>query len=271
MELRTMTRWIRVCILLAFMLVEFGCSSQRVNIRAGMAHEGARPGKILVAPLQWFHELEDTNFDSRFDAGNAVGFIHHKDGYIVPSDAGARVRSKTIAVSRESEFSSWLTDWHTRTLKKHFAGSYREPSAGTQVPFVPTPERIKRLGEVSETGKDNVNIPLINLSPNTFWKEGGELASNEGADVILVPVVVYFYAHNPGWFHGQTWGSSSGGRARIAWIAYRASDGGLAGWWDIEALFQEEEIRQPEQGVIEQIAQELLDRLTEGTQAGLNL
>lgn len=271
MGLRKMTPFVRVWFLFAVALVEVGCSGQRVNIRPGMPHEGSQPKKILVAPIQWLHQLEETEVDAQFDKGNSVGFIQHKGGYILPSNAGARVRSKAVIISRERDFSSWLNDWHKRTLKEYLAGRHMTPSGDVEVPPMPKPARINRLGEVSETGKDNVNIPLIRLSPETFWREGGELALKEGADVILVPVVIYFYAHNPGWFHGQPWGCSSGGRARIAWIAYRASDGELAGWWDVEALFQEDQIRQPEQGIIEQIAQELLDRLTEGTAEGLTL
>ena len=241
------------------LLVLPACSGNTRIVRHTPSTSVSLSGKVLVAEIQWLHALEETPQEQWFERGNAQGFIQHRGGLVEPTAPGERIRSKETSISRRAMFAELFSQWHRQQVQSVFGGRALSLDSPAQAEGMSAPERIRKFGDVSRTGNDNVNVPALHLKPVKSWSGAQQFADRAGA--VLVPIVPYYYAHNPGWFYGQEWGCSSGARARIMWVIYSTADGRLLTWWDVETGLQEEKVRQPEEGVIEQLAQEVLREL----------
>ena len=243
-------------------LVWTGCGAPSQLVRHQSPPIGDGLESVAVVELQMLHEMEATPQEQWFERGNAVGFIQHRGGYVEPSEAGSRVHSKETVITMNQRFREYLTAWHSTQVTRFSRESGVRATPASLLGTPPVVERSRTFGEVSESGTDNVNIPHLVFRPQQQW-DGAKAYRDEGNSAVLIPVTAYYYGHNPGWFYGQTWGCSSGARARLLWLLYDAETGALLGWWDLESLLQEEEIRQPEEGVIEQMAAEVLNELAD--------
>ena len=240
----------------------FGCSGNTQLVRHQTPLGSSGPESVAIADMQYLHVLEETPHDQWFERGNGVGFLQHRGGFIEPSEAGGRVHSKEVVLSMEERFKDYLEAWHQTQLNRLLREANVGVTGEVALAHPPELERTRLFGAVSESGTDNVNIPHMVFRPEMRWNEA-KAWKDKGHQSVLVPVVAYYYAHNPGWFYGQTWGCSSGARARLVWLLYDTSDGGLIGWWDLETFHQEEKVRQPEEGLIEQLAAKVLSDLEE--------
>jgi hypothetical protein len=120
----------------------------------------------------------------------------------------------------------------------------------------PAPRRRDLRGSGPLDGRDNQALPRFELSPAP-WPEA---PVPDGAVGLLVPVIVHYYAHNGGWFLGQTYGSARGARARVLW-ARHAPDGAVEAWGEHEVRVEEHGVFSPNRAQVQDLLIDAEERL----------
>lgn len=215
----------------------------------------AKPQRVALAPTQFYYDHYDVSPEGEemFETNMSVGFVKHIGGYVVKQgedDVGSYRRSREVKIKRHEKYRDEIADY----VHRAFAKSIRDDGLamvpldeGTLPEKAFRPEKHKRYAAPSKKGTDNVNAPYFDVKPKMAVAEMPEV----GADILLVPYVVYYYVHNRGWFIGQKWGAPAGARFRVMWGAYDTSNGQLLGWSDIDLKLVEEGKFFPNQSEIE--------------------
>lgn len=228
--------------LIVLMLV-VGCTPRNVRDVLGMAPDLAGDRVVILEPAL-LAELESAPDDmSRFRAGTWVGTIWFDGGYEIMAEEQNQVRSVNVALSGAESFTPQGRTWATKALSDaaQAAGWQVVPSeaAGWRVG---APTRTTIRGTVKHDGDDNLNLPRFDLAPGPITT-----AEGLGADAVIAPVLVHYYAHNAGWFVGQEKGSWAGARVRVLWSLHAADDGRVLGWGDVGTRGEQEKLASPNQ------------------------
>ena len=210
--------------------------------------------KVAVAPPQFLYQLQKVPSQEIFNKGVSVGFVRHRGGYVREKGVDAYYRSKHIKIEEPERLQKRVKGWTADAVDE--ALDLREiprvPMADFSPEIIPLPEQYRKFGEASEDGKDNVNNPYIYFRPAKVFK--GELpTSARDANAVLIPIVVYAYLHNAGWFIGQEWGCTAGARFRILWLLYSVKDRSLLRWADMDTRVLPNNIFHPDRPTGEKI------------------
>lgn len=257
-----------IFLLLALLLSMLtACAADPVRITTQQVHAW-QPSAIVLAPTQFLFALEGHGPDQMFEAGDAVGFITHKGGFMHQAGAGGYVRSKEVTIEQHAEYRARVTRWTQGRVGQALSAAKINwrPFENTTALTVPKPLRNELLAVESPDGKDDVNMPYLEFSPADRWGSPplASLVPPQGAseDAMLVPTVLYYYAHNSGWFLGQEWGCVAGARFRLLLALYRVRDGLLLSSQDLEARERIENVFNPDRTSIERALLALENKMT---------
>jgi len=227
-----------------------------------------QPSAIVLAPTQFLFALEGHGPEQMFEAGDTVGFTTHKGGFVHQPGAGGYVRSKEVIIEQHAEYRARVTRWTQNRIGRALSAAkinWRPLESATAL-TVPKPLRSELLAVESPDGKDDVNMPYVEFAPADRWGSPplSSLVPPQGAseDAVLVPTVLYYYAHNGGWFLGQEWGCVAGARFRLLLSLYRVRDGLLISSHDLEARERIENIFNPDRTAIERALLALESKMT---------
>ncbi len=191
-----------------------------------------RTSVIAVAEPVFLQDLQVPDEGDEIWAGSYVGNVLFSGGFhVVERDGGLENVSLSVEQSQQERYRTQVQDVVSQCV---FDGMGREGrdwvAADLDVqPPIPTRRNVRGTDKID--GRDNQPLPRFSLAAAPW--EGGAPVPN-GADALLVPYVIHYYAHNGGWFLGQTYGTSSGARSRVFWALYTA-DGAAIGWGDHQA------------------------------------
>jgi hypothetical protein len=253
--------------LVAVLLLASACGGPVQSMVEGDNKIKAKPDRVALAPTQFYYEHFDVSPEGEemFDTNLAVGYLNHVGGYIeVPGEDGVGTirRSRKVEVKRHEKYRKEISQLIQRAFEETIRNDKKrvvrvESENFPQKQF--KPEKRKQYAAPSKDGKDNVNVPYLDVEPTYSIEEMPDVK----ADIIVVPYVVYYYVHNRGWHHGQRWGNPAGGRFRLMWSAYDVSSGELLGWSDIDLKLVEEKKFHPNQSEIETYRAELHESMFE--------
>jgi hypothetical protein len=255
-----------IFLLLMFSLLT-ACAADPVRITSQQAQPW-QPSAIVLAPTQFLFALEGHGLEQMFEAGDAVGFTTHTGGFVHQPGAGGYVRSKEVTIEQHAEYRARVDRWTQNRVGRALSAAkitWRPLETATTL-NVPKPLRSELLTEESSDGKDDVNMPYLEFAPAERWGSPplSSLVPSQGAseDAVLVPTVLYYYAHNGGWFVGQEWGCVAGARFRLLLALYRVRDGLLISSHDLEARELIENAFNPDRTAIERVLRALEGKMT---------
>lgn len=181
-----------------------------------------RTETIGLAPTQLLYTLQGHAPESQFEENSTVGFMLHEGGFVVDEGMGGYTHTKTVTLFELDSYAETITGLVASSLRD--ALETRGAMTRAVEAVVPRAEWLPREAEAPGDGHDNVNIPYRTLRmPATLeGADGAGFQGPEGVSIVIVPVVTYYYAHNSGWYYGQTWGCPAGCRARVALAMYDA-------------------------------------------------
>ncbi len=223
----------RTC-LIPLLFAGLGCAPRHLVLDEGPSYN-PRGQTVAVAPTQVLAELPAVATEDPFEAGLTVGHVHHAGGYELRDvPTGVLARSKSITVNAADDYAeqvrAWVDDTVSDALLRRGTSWVRAEGFDPEA-FVP-PRQSNLRGTTKHDGNDNLNLPRFQLRPEPLPAEARQ--GIEG-DVLLVPMVVYYYSHNGGWFIGQRKGSSGGARFRLHWAVYDLGSGTPLSWMDQDA------------------------------------
>ena len=205
---------------------------------------------LALAPTVLLNDLTGHSPEQSFEQGSLVGNIWFSGGFEILPEAGNQVRSVNVTIdqvdAREAQVTTWLDGGMASTLTAQ-AASWT-PLGQAILPPPPTQVAVRGTGALD--GKDNQNLPRLELSPSPLPLSSlpGE---GEQTGAILVPMVVHHYSHNAGWFVGQDKGTDAGARLRLLATLYDAQTGAVLTWQDISARHEEENSFSPNHAALE--------------------
>lgn len=241
--------------LIALVPVASACGGSVESLVEGDNKIKAKPDRVALAPTQFYYEYYDVSPEGEemFDTNLAVGYMKHIGGYIeVPGedDVGTIRRTRQVEMRRHEKYRKEVAQLIRRAFEETIRDDKKKviPIDSGDFPAEQfKPDKRKQYAAPSKDGKDNVNVPYIDVEPAYNIDEMPDL----NADIVVVPYVVYYYIHNRGWYYGQRWGCPAGGRFRLMWSAYDVSTGELLGWSDIDLKLLQEGKFHPNQSEIE--------------------
>lgn len=174
-----------------------------------------------------------------FYANMYVGKLWHSGGYDLLVETGNQVRSIALTFSRQAQFASQAQQWSDRVFGELLAAAGRTVSPLSQHlgPALVAPKQLAVRGSQPLDGEDNQNLPDYTLSPQPL--DPAALPAELGPEPILQPIIVHYYAHNGGWFVGQSRGCPAGARLRVLWVLHDRQTGAVLGWNDCAARYVE--------------------------------
>lgn len=174
-----------------------------------------------------------------FYANHLVGKLWHSGGYDFLVDTGNQVRSIALTFSQQATYAAQAQQWADTTFAALLtsAGVAWQALPRSIGPALVPPRRNAVRGSQPLDGDDNQNLPDYTLSPVAL--DPALLPAELGPKPILQPIIVHYYAHNGGWFVGQSRGCSAGARLRVLWVLHDRQNGAVLGWSDCSARYVE--------------------------------
>ena len=213
-------------------------------------------GVLAVAPPVILSDVPGAVEEDAFAEQMIVGHVHLSGGYIeLETDRGIQYRSKNVELGAEegmrAQVKRWLGEVIREIVTERVDGRARflerfDPAA------LPAPRRRYARGSGPLDMRDNQNLPRYALEAVPLTEKArAALPPLDGARWLLVPVVVYYYSHNGGWFIGQTLGTGGGARGRIFWVVYDLESGRPVDSGEVEARRVEKYVFSPNSAQIE--------------------
>ncbi len=192
------------------------------------------PLVVGLAPPVLLHEVPGVVQEDVFLENLFVGNVVFSGGFeVVRADGGLQNRSLHIDLDLQEpyarEIRAMVEDWMIAALDRQKITWQRLDALPDE--SLPVPQRRDLRGSYDLEGRDNQNMPVALFNPTALRAVP---ALPDGIDAVLVPMVVYYYSHNGGWFQGQTWGTHTGARIRVLWSLHDAGGGRLLAWGDHE-------------------------------------
>jgi len=178
---------------------------------------------VALAPAVCLADVAGVIERDAFHDNLILGNIWFSGGYEIMADEGNQARSVNYRVDEVEEYATLARTWADAVFGEALtsAGARWSRHATGIVPAPPRRTRSRGTGPLD--GKDNQNLPRFTLEPTAL--PDGATAGISGT--VLVPVVVYYYTHNGGWFVGQEQGSAAGARIRLLWSQHDGSTGSV--------------------------------------------
>lgn len=174
-----------------------------------------------------------------------VGKVWMGGGYDMLPAIGNQVRSLALTFSLRTDYAAQAQSWADQTLADVLG--QRElvvdplPTSVEAALTAPAIRTIRGSGPLD--GHDNQNLPRIELTPAAL--DPSALPQGIDAPVVLVPMIVHYYAHNGGWFVGQAEGCPAGARVRLLWVLHDTGTGAVLTWGDVSARYVEKYFYSP--------------------------
>jgi hypothetical protein len=215
------------------------CGPEDILLRSGPPLDVPPAGLALAPPVLLVERLGMEPWEA-FHQGYYVGDIWFTGGYEIMPEEDNQIRSVGVELRevgvRQDQARQQVADLFGRVLEER-----RWVSTALSAPVdlaVAAPQRRELRGSGPFDGRDNQSLPRFDLSPAPL--EVAALPTLPAdTHALLVPLVVHYYAHNGGWFVGQSLGCAAGARLRVLWTLYDAADGRVLSWGEIGAQFQE--------------------------------
>ncbi|RME23080.1 MAG: hypothetical protein D6798_14260 [Deltaproteobacteria bacterium] len=174
-----------------------------------------------------------------FYANYYVGKVWHSGGYEYLPEVGNQVRSLGLRFSQQAAYAAQAQEWTDATMGEVLTerGVSWSPVTASVESALQPPRRRTVRGTGPLDGEDNQNLPRFELIPQPL--DPGALPEID-ADTLLVPIIVHYYAHNGGWFVGQSRGCAAGARFRLLWVLHDSRTGAVRTWGDIAARYVED-------------------------------
>ncbi len=211
---------------------------------------------IAVAPPILLSDVPGAVEKDAFAEQMIVAHVHLSGGYIeLETERGIQYRSKNVELGAEEAMRAQVQRWLQPVVRRIV-----EARVGTRARFLsefdpaalPAPRRRYARGSGPLDMRDNQNLPRYALEAVPLTDAArSHLPALEGARWLLVPVVVYYYSHNGGWFIGQTLGTGGGARGRIFWVVYDLKSGNPVDFGEVEARRVEKYVFSPNSAQIE--------------------
>ncbi|MGB1700192.1 MAG: hypothetical protein ACPHRO_09580 [Nannocystaceae bacterium] len=198
-----------------------GCATDTMYRESGVSPR-LRAETVALAPAQFLHQMQAHPQEEWFEQNSTVGFMLHEGGFVTDKGMGGYTHTKTVSIFENPEYEATIGTLVEGVIRRELQ---RRGTAPLDVAVkVPEATWVGTTLQEPGDGHDNVNIPYRELVMPSRLDLAGEDANGaalpNGVSAILVPVVTYYYAHNAGWYYGQTWGSTAGCRARVALAIY---------------------------------------------------
>lgn len=220
---------------LILLMLGMGCAGH-TQTELSLSRPDTRVKVVAVSQPVFVQDLEPAYVEAPLWSGYFVGNVVFSGGFeVVERSGGLENVSVNQETSLEERYRGQIGDVVSDCVAEGLGREGRDwvPVSLERAP--PLPSRRDVRGTIKQDGRDNQPLPRFSLTPST-WEGGAPVPS--GADALLVPFVVHYYAHNGGWFIGQTYGSAGGARVRVLWALYGA-DGRVIGWGDHGARTEE--------------------------------
>ncbi len=191
--------------------------------------ENFRQSKIgLVKPLFISDLLGPKSKRENFDSNLFTGLIEFKGGLIhsVGVTGLPEVQSKEVILESEEQFREDVSSWIEQSLTNILSEiGYSMSNENTEIKL--NIQRMRRKVTSQNSGDDNINLPLYHYRSNQKLSKLSlsNIRKETDARYLIIPVVVYYYAHTPGWFNGQEWGCQGGIRIGVNLIFYDMASG----------------------------------------------
>lgn len=225
------------------------CSNLDVLVRKGPGVDIPGGTLLALAPSRLLLEVPGALREGPFEDNLTVGHVQLSGGYIVSdTEMGMQYRSKEVEIRATDAYAEQARTWLDETVRAVLAdeGIRTVRIAALSPSGLPPPRRTEVRGSGPLDRRDNQNLPRFELTPQPLDAQMREaLPDLQGATLLLVPMVVYYYSHNGGWFVGQTYGCAGGARVRVLWTLYDPQTGALLHWGDIEARHVDEYVSSP--------------------------
>lgn len=205
----------------------------------GIAVSSRDAGVELLQTPQTLDPVAQRAILDVFYANHLVGKLWHSGGYDYLVDTGNQVRSIALTFSQQALYASQAQRWADTTFGELLtaAGLSWHPLDRSIAQALRPPQRSMLRGSQPLDGEDNQNLPDYTLSPQPL--DPALLPAELPADPILQPIIVHYYAHNGGWFVGQSRGCAAGARLRLLWVLHDRTSGEVLGWSDCAARYVE--------------------------------
>lgn len=177
-----------------------------------------------------------------------VGAIRFGGGLIRTGETALEARARFIEFSAQPELRTQSASWLKATVEEVVTGAKvpeLAPTPGEDL-TVPTLARVPQRGVNELDGRDNLNLPRVNVEPQAM------VPSPTGARWALVPYLRSYYVHNGGWFLGHEWGCSGGARIEVLLALYDRRSGQPVWWQSSTGRHVEEMLAQPSRAEMDQ-------------------
>ncbi|MCB9791816.1 MAG: hypothetical protein H6741_03730 [Alphaproteobacteria bacterium] len=234
---------------LGLLLLSAACAARDDRI----VHDGPEASlkglsAVGLAPALFLQDMEGALGEQPdpFEAGLYLGHVTNSGGFVreLTEEEGSPVRSKEYTFTAQDAYRQQAQEWLDVSLGEALTADKLSWSRlpGLDASAVPTPVRRRVRGSNELDGTDNVNLPRFTLEPQPL--AGGD-ALGGGFAAYVVPIVVYYYSHNGGWFIGQDKGCGGGARARVLITLYDAASGRVLSWRDVDVRSINNYVNQP--------------------------
>jgi len=225
-----------------------------------------RSESIALAPTQFLHRMQAHDPAELFEQNSTVGYMLHSGGYVVDKGMGGYSHSKEVSIFETAAYEETVASLVDTTIRAELRRRGATPVAVDVE--APRAQWVSAAIQKPGDGHDNVNIPYRELVMPA--RLPAQAAEANGADVlngvttVVIPVVTYYYAHNTGWYYGQTWGSTAGCRARVALVLYDAN-GRLQGTSEFDTWHLSDSEYQPNGAEILRLQRRCNEQIQEAT------
>ena len=214
-----------------WMVFAVGCASH-TSTSFDVERPDLRPKLVALAEPVFLNTIAPPAEEEVLWDGSYVGNILFSGGFeVVEREGGLENVSVEVALSQQERYTSQFADVVGGCVREAMGTQGKHWVAADLQEAPPVPTRRNVRGTEKLDGRDNQPLPRFELTPGA-WDSAPSLPT--GTDALLVPYVIHYYAHNGGWFIGQTYGSAGGARARVFWVLY-GPDGRPSGWGDHQA------------------------------------
>ncbi len=204
-----------------FLTLVLACSTHRNQLHVTGDPPRTLRGHAIAEPVFW----GDTLDGDQFRKNAVVGAIFFSGGFVTENDGrGLHNVSKEVSIADRDRYREQVASWLRGVLP---------PTVVVEDP--PPPRPILTRGSHPMDGKDNQSLPRFTFEPQPT----GPLPQPT-----IIPWIVNYYAHNAGWFYGQTWGTGAGARIRILLVAHDTS-GAVVAHSDLDASRISERVFSP--------------------------
>jgi len=202
---------------------------------------------VTVAPALCLADVPGAIERDAFHDNLILGNIWFSGGYEIMAEEGNQARSVNYRIDEVEDYAtlarSWAEDALGKALTEAGARWSRHATGITPAP----PRRTRARGTGPLDGKDNQNLPRFTLEPTAL--PDGATAGITGT--VLVPVVVYYYTHNGGWFVGQDEGTPGGARLRLLWSQHDGATGTVVSFGEVGTRVIEPYVYSPNRARLE--------------------